>query len=60
MSPFSWAATEQADTPLAAAYAACARLARQHDRTYALQSRLLPAALRSLTLALALFYFGSR
>lgn len=46
MSPFSWAAAEPADTPLADAYAACVRRARQYDEHFWVTSRLLPSSMR--------------
>jgi len=55
VSPFSWAATEPADTPLAEAYAACARLTRQHDEYYAVASRLLPRSMRPHVAAIYAF-----
>ena len=47
MSPFSWAAAEPADTPLAEAYAAAARLARRHHGSFPVATRLLPVAVRA-------------
>jgi squalene synthase HpnC len=46
VSPFSWAAAEPSDTPLAGAYAAAARLARKHTGSYRVATRLLPVAMR--------------
>lgn len=55
MSPFSWAAAEPSDTPLAEAYAACARVARQHDENFPVASRLLPPAMRPHVAAIYAF-----
>jgi len=55
VSPFSWAAAEPADTPLAEAYAACARLARQHDEYFRVTSRLLPPSMRPHVAAIYAF-----
>lgn len=55
MSPFSWAATEPADTPLAEAYAACSRLARAHNENFPVASRLLPEAMRPHVAAIYAF-----
>ena len=55
MSPFSWAAAEPSDTPLADAYAACARLARQHGEDSRIASWLLPAAVRPHVAAIYAF-----
>jgi squalene synthase HpnC len=46
VSPFSWAATETSDTPLAGAYAAAARLARKRVGSYHVATRLLPVVMR--------------
>lgn len=47
VSPFSWAAAEPSDTPLAGAYAAAARLTRKHAGGFPVATRLLPAGLRA-------------
>ncbi len=59
MSPFSWAAAEPSDTPLADAYAACARAARRHDERFQLASRLLPSAMRPHVDAIQAFARGA-
>jgi len=59
VSPFSWSAAEPSDTPLAGAYAACARAARRHDGYYRVRSRLLPAAMRPHAAAIYAFAHGA-
>ncbi len=59
MSPFSWAAAEPSDTPLADAYAACARAARRHDERFQVTSRLLPPAMRPHVAAIQAFARGA-
>jgi hydroxysqualene synthase len=59
VSPFSWAAAEPSDTPLAAAYAACAHLVRQHDGLFAVRSRLLAPDTRPHVAAIYAFAFAA-
>jgi phytoene synthase len=47
VSPFSWAAAEPSDTPLAGAYAAAARLARKRSGGFPVATRLLPVTMRA-------------
>ncbi len=47
MSPFSWAAAEPSDTPLAGAYTTAARLARKRSGGFPVATRLLPVAMRA-------------
>jgi phytoene synthase len=55
VSPFSWAAAEPSDTPLADAYAACARLARKRGGAFPATFRMLPPAMRPHVLAIYAF-----
>ena len=55
VSPFSWAAAEPSDTPLAEAYAACARVARKHTEGFPGAWRLLPSAMRPHAAAILAF-----
>lgn len=59
MSPFSWAAAEPSDTPLAEAYTACARAARRHDERFRITLRLLPPAMRPHVVAIHAFADGA-